>query len=119
MMSKSATKRGTRFTGNQFDLALVDEVKHQSLRNVSPNSLASAVTFCELVATRLLGPRELTKRHGAFQNMLRDVIEAARAEREQHQATQRANERIERDQRAKQEAADRSRIIIPPGSSRN
>ena len=106
-------KQKVRITANQFDQALLEQIEHARNLNIPANAISSAACFCDLVAKRLFGLREPSKRSEALIKAFQKVLEDARVERAEYETKMR--EQLRRKQETKR--ASQSRIIVPGRSN--
>lgn len=95
----------SKFTANQLDQALVEEIELKRKMRFPVNAISSAAMFCDMVIQRLCGPREMSKRSAVFQETFTRLIEDAKVERAEYTMKER------------QQRVDNQRRIIVPGQS--
>ena len=96
--------RKERFTANQFDIAMMEEITHARGMNVSVNMVSNAAMFAMMIRKRLFGKE--AKMSATVSAVVTRLMEDAKAERAEYEL------------RRQEEAKRAERQVLMPGDPR-
>jgi hypothetical protein len=100
-------RQKTRCTAQQLDQAILAQIDYAKQRNINKNALSNALSFCEMVASRLFGAgRPSKERSPGYLEAVKEAFQAAAAERAEYAIRQ------------KNQIEEEKRKIVVPGDPR-